>query len=424
MAYAGVNITKNLTIDEIINLYKLGCKTEQNIGMEYERIVVDKNSSKSVSYYGLFGVCEMLKEVAEIDNWDYILDNNEIIGLKKLHDTITLEPGSQVELSIEPQKTVKALKDKVDEIDKVLNFVFNKYDAKLLNYGITPVSTYQNINLIPKKRYKYMADYLWGILSDVMMRETAGIQVGIDFSSEEDAISKLHLAGLISPFMTAMFANSKMRGGVDTGYKSFRALAWLNTDNDRCGLATCIGQDNSFEKYVRDVLNVPVIYFVRDNKIIYVNGKINFRQFMKDGYEGYFATLDDYKLHANMCFPDVRLRGFVEIRNHDCVGGGLEYAIPAIYKGIMYNTDAQEAIKSLLKPFTHNDINEFRFIIPKLGIGAKIKGYKVKDIALEIQKIAYQSLKSELDVDADYITPIMKLTKQGMVPADITNPLR
>ena len=93
-----------------------------------------------------------------------------------------------------------------------------------------------------------MADYLWGILSDVMMRETAGIQVGIDFSSEEDAIAKLHLAGLISPFMTAIFANSKMRGGVDTGYKSFRALAWLNTDNDRCGLATCIGQDNSFEK--------------------------------------------------------------------------------------------------------------------------------------------------------------------------------
>ena len=88
-----------------------------------------------------------------------------------------------------------------------------------------------------------------------------------------------------------------MRGGVDTGYKSFRALAWLNTDNDRCGLATCIGQDNNFEKYVRDVLDVPVIYFVRDNKIIYVNGKINFRQFMKDGYEGYFPTLDDYKLH-------------------------------------------------------------------------------------------------------------------------------
>ena len=31
-----------------------------------------------------------------------------------------------------------------------------------------------------------MANYLWGILSDVMMRETAGIQVGIDYKSEED----------------------------------------------------------------------------------------------------------------------------------------------------------------------------------------------------------------------------------------------
>lgn len=82
-----------------------------------------------------------------------------------------------------------------------------------------------------------MAKYLWGILADVMMRETAGIQCCIDFKSEEDAMRKFKLANKLSPFMTAMFANSPIRGGVDTGYKSFRALAWLNTDNDRCGFA-------------------------------------------------------------------------------------------------------------------------------------------------------------------------------------------
>ena len=49
----------------------------------------------------------ILKEFACEDNWDYILSDNEIIGLKKLHDTITLEPGSQVELSLEPKKTIK-----------------------------------------------------------------------------------------------------------------------------------------------------------------------------------------------------------------------------------------------------------------------------------------------------------------------------
>ena len=33
-----------------------------------------------------------------------------------------------------------------------------------------------------------MAKYLWGILSDVMMRETAGIQGCFDYKDEEDAI--------------------------------------------------------------------------------------------------------------------------------------------------------------------------------------------------------------------------------------------
>ena len=70
-----------------------------------------------------------------------------------------------------------------------------------------------------------MARYLWGILSDVMMRETAGIQCCIDFSSEEDAMRKFKLANKLTAFMTAMFANSPIRGGVDTGYKSFRALS-------------------------------------------------------------------------------------------------------------------------------------------------------------------------------------------------------
>ena len=94
-----------------------------------------------------------------------------------------------------------------------------------------------------------MANYLWGILSDVMMRETAGIQVGIDFRSEQDAMRKFRLANLMMPFITAMFANSKTRGGVDTGYKSFRALAWLNTDNERCGFATDFNKNMCFKSF-------------------------------------------------------------------------------------------------------------------------------------------------------------------------------
>ncbi len=410
---------EKLSYDSIYHLYKNGCKEEKNIGMEYERIPVDRKTFESVSYYGFYGVCELLKEFASIDNWDYILDNEEIIGLKKLHDTITLEPGSQIEMSLEPQKSVLELKHKVEQIDSVLTLLLDKYGIKLLNYGVSPISTYKNISLIPKSRYKYMAEYLWGILSDVMMRETAGIQVGIDFESEEDAMAKFFTANIMSPFMTAIYANSSIRGGVDTGYKSFRGLAWLNTDNERCGFAIGLRPDLLFDNYINSVLESPMIFIQRGKNLIYINGKITFKQFMKYGYQGYEADIEDYKLQANLFFPDVRLRQFIEIRNHDCVGGGLEYSIPAIYKGIMYNKDAMVEICQLLKNCTKNDIEEFRYNVPRTALDTKIKGISAKDIAIEIQNIAYQSLDSQSDNDSEYILPIMELTKQGLTPADV-----
>ncbi len=412
---------QKLCYENILKEYQNAYTEEETIGMEYERLPIDKGNHKAASYYGLFGVCELLKEFAEIDNWDYILDDNNIIGLKKLHDTITLEPGSQIEYSIEPEKTVKELKNKIESIDNVLNILLDKYGIQLINYGVSPLSTYKNIKLIPKRRYKYMADYLWGILSDVMMRETAGIQVGIDYKSEEDAMNKMYVASLMSPFMTAMFANSAIRGGVNTGYKSFRALAWLNTDNERCGFGTDLDEDNDFTNYINNVIESPMIFIMRNNRIINIDGKITFKQFLKYGYQGYEAEMEDYKLHANLYFPDIRLRKFIEIRNHDCVGNGLQYSIPAIYKGILYNNDAMDEIKYLMKNLSAEDIEEFRFLVPRNALDTRIKNTLAKDIAIEILNIAYQSLDSKNDDDSEFILPIMNLTKKGLTPCDLNN---
>ena len=150
------------------------------------------------------------------------------------------------------------LDSKFCEINSAMKPLLDEFEIKFLNLGVSPKTTYKNIKLIPKRRYHLMANYLWGILSDVMMRETAGIQVGIDFSSEADAMRKFRLANLMMPFSTAMFANSSIRGGVDTGYKSFRALAWLNTDNERCGFATDFNKNMSFKDYVNQLLEITL----------------------------------------------------------------------------------------------------------------------------------------------------------------------
>ncbi len=422
----GVNVSNmktkaKLDKKEIIKLFRNGCKSVQNhaVGIEYERLPVLPLTSKASDYASESGICNFLRNFAKEENWDYITDDYNIIGLKQEHDTITLEPGCQVELSLKPEKTISEIKSKITNLDKAMKPVLNKAGISLLNYGISPLSTHKSISLIPKKRYHIMAKYLWGILSDVMMRETAGIQCCLDFESEEDAMNKFKIANKLTPFMTAMFANSPVRGGAETGYKSFRALSWLNTDNDRCGFVGQIDEKFSFEEYVDYVLESPMIFINRESGAIPVNGKINFEQFIQEGFQGFEADIDDFKLHANLYFPEVRLRNFIEIRNHDCVGKDMQYSILAIYKGILYNAGAMDEIEELFKNFEYRDFFELRYNVPKSAMNAKIGNYLVKDIAKEILYIAEKSLIGMDTGEEKYLEAIKEYTINAICPADV-----
>ncbi len=406
---------------EIIKLYTKGYTNPQDykIGLEYERLPINSNSFEAVDYWGNNGIAICLELFARKNGWDYIVDGNNVVGLAKSHDTITLEPGSQIEISTKPERTIFELKKKIDSINSSLEEILDEHGIILLNYGISPYSTFKNIHLIPKRRYKIMAGYLWGILSDVMMRETAGIQCCIDFKSEEDAMRKYKLANKLIPFMTAMFSNSPIRGGVDSGYKSFRALSWLNTDNDRCGFAGKISEEFSFDDYIDCILKTPMIFIQRNGQPIEINGDLTFEEYLKEGYGGIMPTLDDYELQANLCFPEVRLRNFIEIRNHDCVGGDLKYAILAIYKGIFYDNEAMCETEELLKHLQYKDFSELRYNVPKHGLKTTVKNATILDYSQEIIKIAEKSLKNMQTGENMFIQSIKEYTDKGISPADV-----
>lgn len=412
---------ERLEYQDILNIYTSGCKEKSlhKIGLEYERLPISMVTNKAVDYGSEFGICNFLRAFAKSENWDYITDDYNIIGLKQEHDTITLEPGCQLELSVKPENSIAALEKKVNLLDKLMAPILDKMGITLLGYGVSPLSTHKNIDLIPKRRYSLMAKYLWGILSDVMMRETAGIQACFDFESEEDAVRKFKIANKLTPFVTAMFANSPIRGGVDTGYKSFRALSWLNTDNDRCGFSYKLHDDYSFDEYIDYIMNTPVIFITRQNLPVNINGKINFKEFMKNGWEGFEPDLDDYLLQANLCFPEVRLRNFIEIRNQDCGKKGTAYAILALYKGIMQSKTAMSEIEDLLKPYSYNDFAELRYNVPKNALNSSIGGDSIKEIAKEILYISEKSLIGTSCGDEKYLDFIKEYTLQGITPADV-----
>ena len=345
-------------------------------------------------------------------------------------DNITLEPGSQFELSSKPEKSIHSLAKKIIVYNSLSSKIAEELGIYWLGYGIQPVSTYENIELIPKSRYEIMTEYLptKGSRALVMMRETAGIQVSLDYKSEYDAIAKLRASLLLSPIVSAIFSNSPVREGKDTGFKSYRAYSWLYTDNDRCGLVSRLifesNYEYSFSDYTDALLDLPMMFLKKDDKWINMRG-ITFRDYLKNGYNNCKATIEDWYLHMSSFFPDVRLRNYIEIRNCDSQKSDLIPSVPALWKGILYNNDAMAASLNLVNGLSWEDINELKNLTPKYALEAEIKGIKLKDIAKELVNIAENSLKSLAELneknqdESIYLENLKKLVSKGKTPSNI-----
>ena len=429
---SSVNFEENLLADgtRLTEIFFSGCKTsdviaQKRVGVEFEKLPVCKNDFKAAPYYQIAKFLNSLK-TKHPRRFDDICENNALLGLVSDNGVITLEPGSQTELSLKP----------LDSIDKISAIIknYNKVTARLaqeqgilwLGCGIQPVSTYRNINIIPKKRYEYMTKYLPSVARKplVMMRETAGIQASFDYSSEEDAMKKFAFALKLSPFISAAFANSPIRNGRLTKFKSNRAASWLETDNDRCGLVSSkiFCGEFSFEQYSQILLDVPMIFIERvingTKKAIKVEN-LTFRQFIKNGYEDFCATKEDWETHISLYFPDVRFKTYIEIRNHDNQREDLICCVPALWKGLLYNADAMSAVLDILKPLTYFDFEYVRRKTPKCGLDMKIRHMAIKDIVREITDISYQSLKSFAQGEEKYLEPLKEYTDNGLTPADL-----
>ena len=201
--------------------------------------------------------------------------------------------------------------------------------------------------------------------------------------------------------------------------KSFRAFSWLNTDEDRCGLISekLFSEDFSFDDYRDTLLNVPMIFLQRGERCI-STGNLTFGEFLKNGFEGHRATFDDWNTHLSLYFTDVRLKNYLEIRNHDSQKSEMITAVPALWKALLYNKDAQNAIDEIFRKASFNDFRELRFYAPKYGYDLKFRNYPLYDLAKEIINIAMQSLVQKKTGEECFLEPLLKLVKENKTPAD------
>lgn len=372
-----------LTEKDLLSYFYAGNKTRENcrLGLELEQFSFNKVTNKPLPYHGDISVSALLNKMMADYGWQAYQENNVTIALKRKTEnggtqTISLEPGGQIELSGAAFKTISEVKQEAAQYISELYQAGDALGIGFLAIGLTPEWTREDFYTMPKQRYQIMKNYMpqVGTLGLDMMFRTCTVQVNMDYTSEPDMIEKMRVALALQPLATAYFANSSTLEGQDTAFKSYRSYIWAHTDHDRTGiLPFMFDPDAGFERYMNYALDVPMYFIQRDGQYINCAGH-SFRDFMQGKLTilpNETPTLKDWEDHLSTIFPEVRLKNFIEMRGADANPMEKSIKITDFWAHIIYNQDHLDMCSDLIKNWSVDDIAKFRANAAKYGLEAQ-----------------------------------------------------
>jgi glutamate--cysteine ligase len=378
--------------EQIIKYFESGIKKPDQfkIGIEHEKFLFNLATNKRINYQTVTKIFKNLYEFG----WKPILENENIIGLKKDGKSITLEPGNQIELSGDQLNNIhEACSESQDYLFEIKQAI-KKLNLKIVSAGFDPISKISEVPNNPKQRYEVMTKDMpaGGKLSLDMMYRTCGTQLNIDYSSEEDFIKKFKIVNSIVPISIALFANSSIVEKKNSDYLSYRSKVWQNTS--RSGLPEAFFDNMDFEKYTDFTINFPLL-FIQKNKE-YVSGKnYLFSDFMKGKIQeikNKLPTEKDLTTHLSTIFTENRLKKYVELRSMDACGWECLCSGPAFNTGILYG-NLDEAYE-LVSKWDKNKIINAYLEAPKKGFNTELMGKNLFYWASILLKIAKKGLEN------------------------------
>lgn len=384
------------------------------IGVEFEHFVVYKDTLKTVSYYGENGVAETLHDLEKL-GYKGSYEGEYILGLEKGNKVITLEPGSQFELSIKAQKHIRDIEIEYLDFFKDLVPILESKNQQIMAVGYHPETKIEEIKLLPKKRYDFMFNYFKtaGTMAHNMMKGTSALQVSLDYSSEEDYLKKFRVTNALSPVVYAMFDNGLYFEGEQYEKHNIRALIWKNCDIDRSGVVpNSLKDDFSFKKYAEYVLNVPPILIAKDGDVE-STGKL----LVKDVLDVENYSTEELEHLLTMVFPDVRTKRYIEIRMMDSVPYPLNLAAIALWTGLLYDEKTLDKVYEYVKDISIDDVNSAKEEMLDKGLLAKLGDKTLLEIGKHIVSLAKEGLVEE---DIKYIIPLEGMLLAGKNPYEIT----
>jgi glutamate--cysteine ligase len=417
------------SIDQLVEQFHRAGKPRARwmIGTEYEKVAVERASGKAAPFSGPRGIEAVLRGLAERYGWEPKEEDGRVVALAREGASITLEPGAQLELSGEQCPTIHCTQAELATHVREVVSVGGELGIAFLGLGMQPMSPLDEIEWVPKQRYRIMGPYMTrvGTLGQRMMKQTATVQANIDYGDERDAMLKLRVGMGLAPLVNAMFANSSISDGGLNRYMSFRGHIWTDTDRARCGLLPFVfREDASFADYIEWALDVPLYFILRGGRYRTEVTGVPFRRFLAEGVAGERATLDDWNLHLTTLFPEVRLKGYIEIRSADSQPPERMLALPALVKGVFYTQDCLEAAWDLVKGWSFEERIALWGDVHREALLARFKGVKVIELARELYAIAEEGLRRQQGLDRDGRDERVYLERMGAQLAMGRSPAR
>ena len=405
--------------DELVAYFEAAGKPPDRwrVGSEHELIGVRRDGT-APAYGGRDGIGAVLDGFAA-RGWSPVIESGHVIALIAGDSQITIEPGGQLELASPPLSDDRALTGLLDQHVRTLGEISGDLGLAWLATGFRPWGRREDVPWMPKDRYGVMRAYMPTVGSrglDMMLR-TATVQVNLDFADADDARAKLRALMGVTSIMTALWAASPIVDGRISGFQSYRAWIWRDTDAARCGLLPFVFDDGDvFRAYTEWALDVPMYFVYRGG--YRAAGGLTFRRFLAEGWQGERATRADWALHLSTLFPEVRMKKYLEVRGCDCGSLGMIAALAPMCRGLVYDRDALAATTALTAHLSVADRERLADEVPRAGLAARAGSRPLLDLARELVAIARAGLAKVAPTEIPLLEPVERIAATGRTQAD------
>jgi glutamate--cysteine ligase len=389
------------------------------VGTEHELIGVVRATGEAPPYEGAKGIGALL--AAFVANaGDPVIENGHAIAIARGDAQLTLEPGGQFELAGRPVSDDRQFAADLAAHVKELGTASQELGLAWLSIGLRPFGTRADIPWMPKERYDVMRGYMptVGTRGLDMMQRTATVQVNLDFADEADAAAKMKCLYSVTSILTALYAASPIVDEKLSGYQTYRAWIWRDTDNQRAGFVPFVfDREDIFTAYTEWALDVPM-YFVYRTGYHRVPADLTFRKFMAEGWNGEHAMRADWALHLSTLFPEGRLKKFIEVRGCDCGSMPMNAALAPLIRGLLYDPTARAAATALTAKLSYADRLALADAIPRAGFAARAGAHTIGELAKQLVAIAKDGLTRVAPTAVSLLQPVEAIAESGRTQSD------